>query len=420
MFWGLKKRTLNFLEVKFRNIMHRLCKNLSLRVFRHTMSIKYSLVSKITGKNFAEYNGSALRVSTKTPMFYDEVVLQNPQNSKDIRKITTFRDKYGQISERAFDYFGNSYRNRLYERKDFVVNDEEWVEMTKVKDLLMSRAAKKEIYDDARELLEYFKITAAGWWQSNSVTHYLSKNLENGKKFLSSVFTQSGNKTDLHKFTEDTMPVNKAQKKKLEFKIDNKTYEVKKRSIKTQNVTAPKKDSFLGLRALEIQDAREPMARFFIRRRDLENTDLIINTNYLPLPNEKNIIAFYSDENGSINYNKLYDFGSKSSVANTASHETEHAWQWYLDARNTGGKTPYTTMIYKKFGDLPEGAIRHEADKYSDAIMNYVSVTEDFQKYHDSLLEEKARDMGKAVAHEYNFQGREIRNQFQHIPPEEL
>ena len=265
------------------------------------MSIKYSLVSKITGKNFAEYNGSALRVSTKTPMFYDEVVLQNPQNSKDIRKITTFRDKYGQISERAFDYFGNSYRNRLYERKDFVVNDEEWVEMTKVKDLLMSRAAKKEIYDDARELLEYFKITAAGWWQSNSVTHYLSKNLENGKKFLSSVFTQSGNKTDLHKFTEDTLPVNKAQKKKLEFKIDNKTYEVKKRSIKTQNVTAPKKDSFLGLRALEIQDAREPMARFFIRRRDLENTDLIINTDYLPLPNEKNIIAFYSDENGSIN-----------------------------------------------------------------------------------------------------------------------
>ena len=52
--------------------------------------------------------------------------------------------------------------------------------------------------------------------------------------------------------------------------------------------------------------------------------------------------------------------------------------------------------------------------------MNYVSVTEDFQKYHDSLLEENARDMGKAVAHEYNFQGREIRNQFQHIPPEEL
>ena len=104
------------------------------------------------------------------------------------------------------------------------------------------------------------------------------------------------------------MPVNIAQKKKLEFKIDNKTYEVKKRSIKTQNVTAPQKDSFFGLRALEIQDAREPMARFFIRRRDLENTDLIINTNYLPLPNEKNIIAFYSDENGSINYNKFYDF----------------------------------------------------------------------------------------------------------------
>lgn len=179
MFWGLKKRTLNFLEVRFRNIMHRLCKNLSLRVFRHTMSIKYSLVSKITGKNFAEYNGSALRVSTKTPMFYDEVVLQNPQNSKDIRKITTFRDKYGQISERAFDYFGNSYRNRLYERKDFVVNDEEWVEMTKVKDLLMSRAAKKEIYDDARELLEYFKITAAGWWQSNSVTNFNIFRLKN-------------------------------------------------------------------------------------------------------------------------------------------------------------------------------------------------------------------------------------------------
>ena len=147
---------------------------------------------------------------------------------------------------------------------------------------------------------------------------------------------------------------------------------------------------------------------------------MLINKNYIPEEDEKGLIAVYLDYNGSINYNKFYKFKSKSKLAGTTGHEVEHAWQYYLRARYTGGDTPRTQEIAKKFGKVKTKQQQKEAEEYTHSINNYVPFTQNFKLYKKNLIEILANKQGKQAQKQYDKEGQEIRKAFPHIPPEML
>ena len=65
---------------------------------------KYELISKIPGIKYTEYKGNAIRLGTFAPYTVDEVIVGLKDNPNITKKITTFKDSKGNITERIFDY----------------------------------------------------------------------------------------------------------------------------------------------------------------------------------------------------------------------------------------------------------------------------------------------------------------------------
>lgn len=382
------------------------------------MSEKYFLISKLVRVPFSEYKGRAVVLSEKIPTTYDEVVVGLKNDPRNIRTITTFRNNSGQVVERSFDYFGKQLKHRIYSRKESVIGNNEWVDSTKIQELTISRRTMNSIYLELKNKLREMHLPTFLWKEQVTRVNHLAKNLQTGRKILSSVFVDYGKNE--HKFVEYPAIVGKRKSKVLSFKVDKNTFDVKNGSVKTQNIKAPTGDKYLGLRAFYMEDSKIPIAKYFIHKRKLDDAELILNTNYVPCDNEKGIIAFYSDENGSINFNREYKHKSKKSIINTCAHEVEHAWQWYLHAIQTGGETAYTHRIYLKHGYLKDEKMILEANRYTEAIDKYVTCIENMAEYRKSLLEIKARYKGKLEEENYKRQGHYLRSAFRHIPQESL
>lgn len=392
--------------------------NLFFRIFIKAMSEKYFLISKLTRVPFVKYKGNAVVLSEKLPTTYDEVVVGLKDNKQNIRTITTFRDETGQIVERSFDYYGKQLRHRIYSRRDSVIGEKEWVDSKKIQELTIAKRTLKTIYLEIKDKLSEMHLLTYLWDEKNTRVNHLAKDLQTGRKILSSVFIN--HVKNEHKFIEYPSVSGKHKPKVLSFKVNKNTLEVKKGSITAQNIKAPIGDEYLGVRAYDMEDARVPIAKYFIHKRKLDDAELVLNNNYVPSAKEKDIIAFYSDENGSINFNREYKHKSKKDIINTCAHEVEHAWQWYLHAIQTGGETAYTHRIYLKNDYLKDGEMILEASRYTDAIDKYVTCMENVEEYRKSLLEVKARHKGKLEEENYKRQGHYLRSAFRHIPQEFL
>lgn len=153
------------------------------------------------------------------------------------------------------------------------------------------------------------------------------------------------------------------------------------------------------------------------------NTRQNIITNYKPQfeQDEKRVSAFFSWVDGSINFNKHYNFKSKSQLINIIRHEVEHAWQGYLDARNNKGtRTDLGQLIYEKFGGIREKHLKKEAQTYTVSIDNYVRYDEDFDRYKKNYIEIMAERAGVSIQKQYDNEGMPIRKAFPYVPIELL
>ena len=392
--------------------------NLFFRIFIKPMSEKYFLISRLTRIPFSKYKGKAVVLSEKLPTTYDEVVVGLKDDKQNIRTITTFRNEAGEVVERSFDYYGKQLRHKIYSRRDSVIGEKEWVESTKIQELTIAKRTLKTVYLELKDKLREMHLQTHLWDEKKTRVNHLAKDLLTGRKILSSVFVD--HVKNEHKFVEYPSVSGKHKPKVLSFKVNKNTFEVKKGSITAQNVKAPTGDKYLGVRAFDMEDSRIPMAKYFIHKRKLDDAELVLNTNYAPCENEKDIIAFYSDENGSINFNREYKHKSKKAIINTCAHEVEHAWQWYLHAIQTGGETAYTHRIYLKNEYLKDGELIVEANRYTEAIDKYVNCLENEEEYRNSLLEIKARHKGKIEQENYKRQGHSLRSAFRHIPQESM
>lgn len=157
------------------------------------------------------------------------------------------------------------------------------------------------------------------------------------------------------------------------------------------------------------------------QKQGLSRMNINIEPNYKPPCYEiDNLSAEFNAGTGTINFNKFYKFKSKSRLVSTCRHELEHAWQYYLDARNTGGRYTWQMKIAKKFGSIKNQKLKNEAEKYTKSIENYVPYYEDYEKYKKNYIEIKANQAGLIEQKNYDHQAQEIQRSFPFIPKEML
>jgi len=390
------------------------------------MAREYYLISKCTNMLYAKYNGDALRISKEFPHRVDEIVVGKYGTNKQ-RKITTFKDPNGEIIERAFDYSDKPYKNVLYNRQNHTIGEDEFIESTTKRQFILEREYLTAYKDFQKQYAE-LGLKTYFWDLIKTETEHLSQNINSGIKILSKTSVDFFDKTGklFHRFIEYPHLLAKKLKnntyKLLYFETD-KEYRINPNTIFEDNVKFPKNDSFITYRALDIESAKTPITKKFLKDRKIDTTGITIDTDYIPPDDEVNqLSACFIASDGSINFNKLYTLKSKIKLIGTARHEVEHGWQYYLDARNYAGATPWQRYVYETFGPIPEKnkSLQAEADKCTDAIDNYVTYKEDYEKYKNNYIEIEAEKKAKTAQNKYSRQGKKLAQEFPHIPQELL
>lgn len=388
------------------------------------MTSGYYLISRIDKLPYYKYKGDVLRLVNQSARTVDEVIIGHKNNPNTIKKITTFRDSDGNIIERAFDLFESVYKNRTYKKYDHVIRENEFVTSTVVKEYILPKTLKNS----------HLQLVQSGcdrtylWSPIKFFTNHFSENIENGIKILTQIFRTNilTPQKEVHTFIEfphiKNGKIQKNPKKILKFVVNTQDeHKIKKFKFKESNVNIPQNDSFLGIRALDMEDAKIALTKKFLSERKIKNKMITINTQYLPKNSvDDNLICLFDANDGSINFVKNYVYKSKSDVCKTARHESEHGWQYYLHALNTkGGITQWEKNMYQIFGDLPK-SLKEEAQKYTDSIRNYTPSDKNFEKYMQNYIEKLAHEQGKKASIKYNMESAEIQKEFPHIPKELL
>ena len=388
------------------------------------MTSGYYLISKITNLPYYKYNGDTLRLINQTARTIDEVVVGS-KNGKNIkRKITTFRDSDGNIIERVFNYSDKPFKNRVYTKNYSIIGEDEFITSTHIKEYTLPRSSKDAHIQSV--LSGYSRILF--WTPVKFLTNHLSENIVTGDKILTQVMQRNLLKpqNEIHTFTEFphiiSGKISDAAKKILEFRVNTfNGNSVNPKRIYTQGTKLPQNDSFLGIRALSIDDSKDALTQRFLIERGLKNKRIIINPDYKPQDDSEELTkALFDPNKGSVNFLRTHKYKTKSEVCTTARHEVEHGWQYYLHARNTkGGTSEWEAKIYNIFRDLPK-LLKKEAQSYTDSISTYVTVAEDREKYRQNFIEIKANEAGKRAKELYDNERAEIQKEFPHIPSELL
>lgn len=388
------------------------------------MANGYYLISKIERLPYCKYKGDALRLINQSAMVVDEVVVGNKKNQHILRKITTFRNSQGEIIERAINFSDKPYKNRIYLKRDNVIGENEFVTSTHIKEYTLPRSLKKTFL----EMLKTNQKRTLLWTPIKFFTNHFSENIETGEKVLTQVKQSNLLKPqkETHSFTEfphiKNGKISSHTKKILKFTVNTlNSHKINKNNITEQFAKIPENDSFLGLRALDIEDSKTAFTQKFITERGLKNKRITINPSYVAENREEELTkAMFDPNDGTVNFVIGHNYKSKSEVCTTARHETEHGWQFYLHARNTKGEaTDWEEKIYELFRDLPN-KLKKEAQEYTDSIKNYVTVAENKEKYRKNFIEIKANKAGINAGIRYNRERTEIQKEFPHIPSELL
>lgn len=363
------------------------------------------LISKISNILYSDYKGKTVRLSKEIPYSVDEVVVRvGAKNNK--RKVTTFRNEKGEIIERCFDYPNQRYRNILYTRLKNALNDNEQVVSTIKKEYSSSRDS---IYD-----CDLMKI---------EVDHLATIKSED-EKILSrtSVVNMDTIGKSIHRFIEFPHVVaNKVKKnlsKILYFEVNQSTGKIIRDTLFADGIKYSQNDKFLQFRAYDIDGMKEPITYKFLKDKKVNNLNVVVYTDYVPKSDldKKRLSACFNPNLGVIKYNEMYRHKSKSAVVNSARHEVEHVWHYYLDARNSGETTGWQGEVYQRFGPIRDKKLKHEADKCSDAIANYVSYDEDYEAYRSNYIEDSAYTIAEKFGEKYVRQGEKLRRSLPHIP----
>lgn len=387
------------------------------------MKSNFYVISKTT-QNFSDYLSGTIRLSNQIPQTVKEVLIAN-KKGKVRGKITTFLDKEGNVIEKAFNIKDKPLKNRIYTSQKNHIGTDEVVTSTQIKEYTLNR----KLIDIYRKHMNRFinLDTRTYFWEQESIqTNHMANNTALGIKNLTISRIQNLKNIPLqflHSFTQYKPIVNNKISKNSPIKyieyIVNDKFIALKSSIHTINMKRPKFDSFLGFRALSLEDFKIPITERFLRDRGIKHLGYKIVPNYMPTDG-KQITWKGLFCNGYITFRKTWVPKSKADFVSTSRHEVEHGWQYYLDARNGQDRGDNMFAIGEKYGKLKDPKLQYEADKYTESIDNYIPAEKDYNEYRQNYIEVKAFDAGAKAMKKYNKDGKILREEFKHIPPEML
>lgn len=387
------------------------------------MKSNFYVISKTT-QNFSEYLSGTIRLSNQIPQTVKEVLIAN-KKGKVRGKITTFLDKEGNVIEKAFNIKDKPLKNRIYTSQKNHIGTDEVVTSTQIKEYTLNR----KLIDIYRKHMNRFinLDTRTYFWEQESIqTNHMANNTALGIKNLTISRIQNLKNIPLqflHSFTQYKPIVNNKISKNSPIKyieyIVNDKFIALKSSIHTINMKRPKFDSFLGFRALSLEDFKIPITERFLRDRGIKHLDYKIVPNYMPTDG-KEITWKGLFCNGYIKFRRTWVPKSKADFVSTSRHEVEHGWQYYLDARNGKDRGDNMLAIGEKYGKLKDPQLQYEADKYTESINNYIPAEKDYNGYRQNYIEVKAFDAGARAEEKYKKEGKILKEELKHIPPELL
>lgn len=388
------------------------------------MTGKYFLKSKPIRQSMLQYNGKAMRISHASPPCYvEEVIVALKSAPEKERKITTFRDKQGNILERAFDYFDQPFRNYVYATKSYIMTKDEYADVKTRKEYILDRVLQR-IYKGLSEGFRSKGRPATLWDLNSLVTNIIAQNLTTEETIFSQMQVSGidTNKEE-HLFREfPSIIKNKLQHGKtklLYFIVNQDESRIVKNSTQTENISFPTKDKYLPFRALDIETLKKPITKFFLKNRKLNDLNVKFG-NFTQKPNEKLVFAYFDDEENVIRFNSSKLFKMKPKVVGIARHEVEHVWQHFLSALFLGQVSFDTEKTAKKYQILDDPQVLAEAELYTEAINNYVPYSVNYEEYKNNFLEKCASEKEIEAQREYIENRRYISKSFPHIPPEIL
>lgn len=387
------------------------------------MKSNFYVISKTT-QNFSDYLSGTIRLSNQIPQTVKEVLIAN-KKGKVRGKITTFLDKEGNVIEKAFNIKDKPLKNRIYTSQKNHIGTDEVVTSTQIKEYTLNR----KLIDIYRKHMNRFinLDTRTYFWEQESIqTNHMANNTALGIKNLTISRIQNLKNIPLqflHSFTQYKPIVNNKISKNSPIKyieyIVNDKFIALKSSIHTINMKRPKFDSFLGFRALSLEDFKIPITERFLRDRGIKHIGYKIVPNYMPTDG-KQITWKGLFCNGYITFRKTWVPKSKADFVSTSRHEVEHGWQYYLDARNGKDRGENMLAIGEKYGKLKDLKLQYEADKYTESIDNYIPAEKDYNGYRQNYIEVKAFDAGARAEEKYKKEGEILKEELKHIPPELL
>lgn len=387
------------------------------------MKSNFYVISKTT-QNFSDYLSGTIRLSNQIPQTVKEVLIAN-KKGKVRGKITTFLDKEGNVIEKAFNIKDKPLKNRIYTSQKNHIGTDEVVTSTQIKEYTLNR----KLIDIYRKHMNRFinLDTRTYFWEQESIqTNHMANNTALGIKNLTISRIQNLKNIPLqflHSFTQYKPIVNNKISKNSPIKyieyIVNDKFIALKSSIHTINMKRPKFDSFLGFRALSLEDFKIPITERFLRDRGIKHLGYKIVPNYMPTDG-KQITWKGLFCNGYITFRKTWVPKSKADFVSTSRHEVEHGWQYYLDARNGKDRGENMLAIGEKYGKLKDPKLQYEADKYTESIDNYIPAEKDYNGYRQNYIEVKAFDAGARAEEKYKKEGKILKEELKHIPPELL
>lgn len=387
------------------------------------MKSNFYVISKTT-QNFSDYLNGTIRLSNQIPQTVKEVLIAN-KKGKVRGKITTFLDKEGNVIEKAFNIKDKPLKNRIYTSQKNHIGTDEVVTSTQIKEYTLNR----KLIDIYRKHMNRFinLDTRTYFWEQESIqTNHMANNTALGIKNLTISRIQNLKNIPLqflHSFTQYKPIVNNKISKNSPIKyieyIVNDKFIALKSSIHTINMKRPKFDSFLGFRALSLEDFKIPITERFLRDRGIKHLGYKIVPNYMPTDG-KQITWKGLFCNGYITFRKTWVPKSKADFVSTSRHEVEHGWQYYLDARNGKDRGENMLAIGEKYGKLKGPKLQYEADKYTESIDNYIPAEKDYNGYRQNYIEVKAFDAGARAEEKYKKEGKILKEELKHIPPELL
>lgn len=386
------------------------------------MKNNFYIISKTT-QNFADYMSQTIRLSDQTPYTVKEVILG--RKGKVSGKIATFLDKEGNVIEKAFNLKGKPLRNRIYTYKHGKIGNDEFVKSTEIEEYKLDRKIV-DVYKKYQRKTEEEGIKTTLWVHEKTQTNHVAKHIPTDiiNLTISRIQNLKNFKLEyLHSFTQYKPIVNNKISKNspikyIEYIVNNKFIALKS-SIHTINMKRPKFDSFLGFRALSLEDFKIPITERFLSDRGIKHLGYKILPNYMPTDG-KEITWKGLFCNGYIKFRRTWVPESKADFVSTSRHEVEHGWQYYLDARNGQDRGNNMLAIGEKYGKLKDPKLQYEADKYTESIDNYIPAEKDYNGYRQNYIEVKAFDAGARAEEKYKKEGRILKEELKHIPPELL